>query len=315
MSAFLVRRFGQAIVVIFGVMIVTFILIHLEPGNVARAALGVRATAPAIAHFNQVNGLDHPLIEQFVLYVNQLLHGNLGYSFVQGLPVATLIGRALPKDVILLGFANIIGLIVSMPIGLYQGVKRNGTGDYALQGAAFILYAMPYFFLGFILIAIFAIYFPILPAEAPQFTSPWAILTHPAGLVLPVITLSLGGAAGYTQFLRSSTIDNFARDYVRTARAKGVPWRQVLVRHVARNSLIPIVTLLGLTLPGVIAGAITTETVFNYPGMGLLFYQAAVQHDYPILLGFTLFVGVAVVVGNLLADITYAILDPRIRLQ
>ncbi len=314
MITFLVRRSGQAIVVIVGVMVVTFILIHLEPGSPARAALGVRATAPAIAHFNKVNGLDLPLPEQFFTYVKNLLHGDLGYSFVQGQSVVSLVAQALPKDVILLGFSNILCLLAGIPIGLYQGNKRNGFGDFALQGGAFILYAMPYFFIGFILLAIFAISFHIFPAEAPQFTTPTAILAHPAGLVLPVLTLAGGSVAGYTQFVRSSAIDNLAQDYIRTARAKGVPWYGILWRHLLRNSLIPVVTLLGLTLPGVVGGAIIVETVFNYPGMGLLFFNAATQHDFPVLMGFTLFVGVAVVVGNLLADIVYAVLDPRIRL-
>ncbi|MGH9303052.1 MAG: ABC transporter permease [Acidimicrobiales bacterium] len=315
MIGFFVRRIWQAVAVVIGVMIVTFILIHLEPGSPARAALGVRATGPAIAHFDKVNGLDLSMPQQFLVYVGHLIHGNLGYSFVQSASVASLIGEALPKDVILLGFSNIICLIVALPIGLYQGVKRNRFGDFALQGGAFILYAMPFFFLGFILIDIFAIRFPLLPPEAPQFTSPLAILAHPAGLVLPVLTLAGGSAAGYTQFMRSSTIDNLAQDYIRTAKAKGVPERHVRLRHLLPNSLIPIVTLLGLTLPGVVGGAIIVETVFNYPGMGLVFFQAALQHDYPVLMGFTLFVGVAVVVGNLLADIAYAALDPRIRLE
>ena len=315
MLAFLVRRVVQAVVVLIGVLIITFALIHLEPGSPARAALGTRATPSAIAHFNKVNGLDAGVVSQFFSYVGRLLHGNLGYSFVQSQSVARLIGQALPKDLILVGFATLIALIIGIPAGLYQAVRRNTIGDLSLQGVAFVLYAMPPFFLGLILLAIFAIAVPILPPEAPQSTNALQILAHPLGLVLPTLTLAGISLAAFTQFMRSSSIDNLAQDYIRTAQAMGLPRRQILVRHLMMNSLIPVVTLLGLTLPAVVGGALIVEEVFNYPGMGLLFYHAALDHDYPVLLGFTLFVGVAVVVGNMLADIVYAVLDPRVRLD
>lgn len=315
MLGFLVRRVAQAIAVVVGVLVITFVLIHLEPGSPARAALGTQATPSAIAHFNRVNGLDRSAVPQFFSYVGRLLHGNLGYSFVQSQSVASLIGQALPKDLILVGLATIIALIVGIPVGLYQAVRRNTIGDFSLQGIAFVLYAMPPFFLGLILLAVFAIAVPLLPPEAPQSTNALQILAHPLGLVLPTLTLAGISLAAYTQFMRSASIDNLAQDYIRTANAMGLPRRLILIRHLMLNSLIPVVTLLGLTLPAVVGGALIVEEVFNYPGMGLLFYHAALAHDYPILLGFTLFVAVAVVVGNLLADILYAVLDPRVRLD
>ncbi|MGH9074555.1 MAG: ABC transporter permease, partial [Acidimicrobiales bacterium] len=157
--------------------------------------------------------------------------------------------------------------------------------------------------------------FHVLPPEAPQFTNALSILAHPRGLILPVAALALVTISSYSQYLRGSAIENLAQDYIRTARAKGLSERAVLFRHLLRNTMIPIVTLLGLTLPVVVGGALIVEAVFNYPGMGLLFFQAALQQDYPILLGFTLFIGVATVVGNLLADIVYGVLDPRVRLE
>lgn len=315
MLSFLIRRIAQGLVVVIGVLIITFILIHLEPGSPARAALGIQATPTSIAHFNKVNGLDQGLLGQFSAYVIRTVHGNLGYSYVENQSVSSLIREALPKDIVLLVPATLIALALGIPIGLYQALKRNTIGDFALQGSAFLLYAMPPFFLGLILVAVFAIAIPLFPPEAPQYTSAFMILKHPLGLVLPILTLSGVSVAAFTQFARSAGIDNLAQDYIRTAHAMGLRPRSVVVRHLLRNSLIPIVTLLGLSLPGIVGGALIVEEVFNYPGMGLLFYQAAVGHDYPVLLGFTLFVGIAAVVGNMVADIVYAALDPRVRLE
>ncbi len=313
MIPFLIRRIVQSAVVVVGVLIITFILIHLLPGSPARAALGPQATPAAIAHFNQVNGFNLPLPEQFLDYVNRVAHGNLGYSYTNDQTVASLIANRLPKDLVLIVFSTALALALGVPLGIYQAVKRNSLGDYTLTGVAFILYSMPTFFLAFLLLAAFAVQFHILPPEAPQAIGVVGILSHPAGLVLPVVSLALVSFAAFSRYMRSSAMDNLVQDYIRTARAKGLSEWTVLVRHLLRNSLIPIVTLLGLSLPAIVAGAIVVEEVFNYPGMGLLFFDAALKQDYPVLMGFALFVGVATVVGNLLADVVYAALDPRIR--
>lgn len=315
MLGYLVRRVGQAVIVVIGVMVITFVLIHLLPGSPARAALGLRATPVSIAHFNQVNGLNQPLPQQFLSYAGRVIQGNLGYSYDQNDPVSTLIVQRLPKDLILLGMSTLLALVIAIPLGIYQAVRRNRLGDYTLTGVAFVLYSMPTFLLALLLLAALSVQFHLLPPEAPQQATVLGILAHPGGLVLPVVTLALTAVALFSRYMRSSAIDNLAQDYIRTARAKGLPERTVLARHLLRNCLIPIVTLLGLSLPGIVAGAIVVEEVFNFPGMGLLFFDAAAQGDYPTLLGFTLFVGVATVVGNLLADVAYGILDPRVRFE
>jgi peptide/nickel transport system permease protein len=180
---------------------------------------------------------------------------------------------------------------------------------------SFTLYSMPDFFFAIMLIALLSVQFHVLPPTVPSTddASVAALLGDPRALVLPVLTLTLGGVAAYSRYMRSSALDTLAQDFMRVARAKGLPERLVLSRHVLRNSVLPVVTIVGLSLPGIVAGAVIAETIFNYPGMGLLFFNAATSHDFPIMLACTLIIGIATVAGNLLADISYSVLDPRIR--
>jgi peptide/nickel transport system permease protein len=198
-------------------------------------------------------------------------------------------------------------------VGIYQAVHRDRIGDQLLTGVSFTLYSMPTFFFGILLIALFSVQLHIFPPEAPSATSLWGVLADPKALVLPVVTLALVSLASFSRYTRSSAIEVLAQDYIRVARAKGLPQRLVLSRHVLRNSALPVVTMVGLSFPNIIAGAVISEEIFNYPGMGLLMFQASTSHDFPILLGCTLIIGVATVVGSLAADIAYAVLDPRVR--
>jgi peptide/nickel transport system permease protein len=310
---FLIRRFVQSVAVVFGVLVITFVLVHLLPGSQAKAELGPKATSVAIAQFNKANGLDHPLIEQFWIYLTRVARGNLGFSYIENQSVASLVVENLPKDAILIVVSTILSLVVAIPLGIYQAIRRNTIGDYVMTGFSFVFYSMPIFLLAFLLIVLFSIQFHVFPAEAPQTSSALAILEQPRALFLPVVTLALITIASFSRYIRSSGIENLAQDFIRTARAKGLPQRLVVWRHMLRNSLMPIVTLLGLSLPAIVGGALITEQVFNYPGMGLQFFKAAEDQDYAILIGFTIFIGVATVIGNLLADIAYGMLDPRIR--
>jgi len=312
-SSYLLRRIGQAIAVVIGVMALTFLMLHLEPGSAARSTLGVRATPGRIAIFNSVNGLDQPLYRQFITYVKQVCEGNLGTSYSLQQPVSTLIVQRVPRDAVLVGISTVLSLMIALPLGIGQAVRRGGFSDTVLTAVAFVLYSIPDFFFALVLIAIFCVQMHLLPAEAPQAISVGGILADPRALVLPLATMTLGSFSGYSRYMRASAIESLGQDYIRVARAKGLPERLVLSRHVLRNSMLPIITLLGLSAPGIVAGAVIAETVFNYPGMGMLFVQAATSHDYPILLGSTLIVGVATVAGNLVADIAYSLLDPRIR--
>jgi peptide/nickel transport system permease protein len=310
---YLVRRFAQSIVVLVLVTLLMFVLFHLLPGNPARAELGVRAQPQAVAAFDRLNGLNRPIWTQYGTYVDHLLHGNLGYSYVENATVAQLFAQRVPKTVVLVGFSTVLAILVAIPLGIFQAARRNRFSDYALTGLSFTLYSFPTFWLGIVLIEVFAIATHLLPPNAPEGTSLGAILSDPRGLVLPVCTLSLVSIAAYSRYMRSSMIESLAEDYIRTARAKGLGRRAVLFRHALRNSLIPMASLIGLSIPTVLSGAVVTESVFNYPGMGLLFVQAATSDDFAVLLGLTLMTAVGVILGSLLADLSYAVLDPRVR--
>jgi peptide/nickel transport system permease protein len=312
-TAFLLRRIGQALVVVVGVVIVTFVLIHVEPGSAARATLGTRATPERIAVFNAANGLDRPLPAQFLTFVKHACEGNFGTSYSLHQPVSTLIAQRLPRDGLLLGLSTLLALALALPMGVFQAVRQGRPSDHTFTVLSFGLYSMPDFFFALLLIAVFSVQLHLLPSEAPQAESVVGILADPRGLVLPVLTLALVSMASFSRYMRSSAISTLAQEYVKLARAKGLPEQVVLRRHVLRNSLLPVITLLGLSAPNIVAGAVIAESVFNYPGMGLLFFQAATSKDYPILLGSALVVGVATVLGSLVADIAYSLLDPRIR--
>ncbi len=313
MTGYILKRFGQSVVVLLLVTVIMFIMFHLLPGNPARAELGVKAQPAAVAAFDKLQGLNRPIWYQFWVYLDHLFHGNLGFSYIQNASVALLFDQRFPKTILLLTLATIVAVVIAVPLGVYQAVRRNRVDDYMLTGASFVLYSFPTFWLGIILIEIFSISLHILPPTAPSGDSVTAILSDWQGLILPVMTLALVSIASYSRYMRSSMIDSLAQDYIRTAKAKGLSQRAILFRHALRNSLIPMATLIGLSIPAVFSGAVITESVFNYPGVGLLFVQSATSEDFSVLLGLTLVAAIGVIIGNLVADIGYAVLDPRIR--
>jgi peptide/nickel transport system permease protein len=314
MTWYIVRRIGQSVAVVIGVMILTFILVHLEPGSTARAVLGRKLTPAQIALFNNTYGLNRPLPVQFWLYCDHLLHGNFGLSYSYAQPVSTLIAQRLPRDAVLLGLSTLLALIIGIPMGLYQAMHKGTVRDDIVAGTWFTLYSAPDFMEALLLIAVFSVHFHLLQPNFPGgVTSVGGLFADPNALILPVVVLSINSVAGFSQYMRSSAIEELAQDYIRTARAKGMGERLIVIRHLLRNALLPIITILGLSLPNIVAGAVIAEAIFNFPGMGLLFWQSALSHDFPVMLGATLIIGVATVVGNLAADIAYGVLDPRIR--
>ncbi len=313
MTGFIIRRLGQAIVVTLGVTLITFGLLHALPGSLARDILGQRATPQAIAQFNHENYLDRSVFVQYWHFLVRLAHGNLGYSYQYNRTVDSLLATELPRDLVLGGLSLIISLLIAIPSGIAQAVKRNSMVDYAGTGISFLLYSMPQYAIALLLIQFLSISFHVFPAEAPQATTAIGMLSDPKALVLPVLSLTLVTYAAFSRYMRSSAMDTLAQDYIRTARAKGLPERLVLWRHLLRNSLISVITLVGLSIPLILTGTLIIEQVFNWPGAGLEYYQAALSNDYEVMLGITVLVGVITVVGNLMADIGYAILDPRIR--
>jgi peptide/nickel transport system permease protein len=312
-TGYLVRRLAQALLVVLGVIFVVFVLSQVIPGGEARSVLGARASPAQIAHFNKVNGFTKPIVVQFWNYLVNLAHLRLGYSYIYTAPIWTLIRIRLPKTLVLVGTSTALALLVAIPLGVVQVVKRHKPTDYLLTGASFVLYATPTFFLGTVLILIFSFTLHLLPVAPPSSASPWAVFSDPVAFVMPVCTLAGITVAGFSRYTRSSMLDALAEDYIRTARAKGASGRRVLYIHALRNALIPVITLIGLSIPGIVSGAVVVESVFNYPGMGLLAVQAAENHDIPTVLATTLVAAVATVAGSLLADLLYLVVDPRIR--
>jgi peptide/nickel transport system permease protein len=311
-TAYLVRRAVQAVIVLLLVTVIVFVFIHFLPGGAARAILGPQATPTTIAQFNEEHGLNRSVPAQYLTWLNELVHGNLGFSYQQNQSVIDLLKERLPKTVLLAGLSLLFSVLLAIPLGLWQALRRNGPSDYVLTALAFIFYSTPAFWLALILTEVFAVHWHVLPSQAPQGDF-GQILRDPQGLILPIATIVLVSVAIFSRYMRSSALENLLQDYVRTARAKGASTERIVFRHLLRNALGPIVTLLGLSLPFVLAGTLITEQVFNYPGMGLLFFNSAVSRDYPVLLGVIVVVGAATVLGSLLADVCYGVLDPRVR--
>lgn len=313
MLGFAIRRIFQTLIVLLGVTAITFILQHLIPGSFAHAILGQRASPAAVAAFNRANGLNQPVVVQYAIFLGRLARGNLGYSYRLNQSVDSLVVHELPNDVFLVGTGLVLALAIAIPLGVIQAVHRNRAVDHVATGTAFALYSMPAYWLALLLVAGLSIAVRVFPAEGPQAVSVGGLLADPKAVVLPVLTLTLVNVALFSRYMRASAIDTLAQDYIQVVRAKGLPPRLILSRHVLRNSLIAVTTMVGLSIPAVLTTGLVVEYVFNVPGIGLTYYNAAVNADYPVELGITVLVGVTTVVGNLLADLAYAVLDQRVR--
>jgi peptide/nickel transport system permease protein len=311
---FLLRRCSQAVIVLLLVSVIVFGLLHLLPGGPARAILGTHATPTNIAAFNKQNGLASPVPVQYWHWLTGVLSGNLGFSYVQNESVASLLAQRLPKTAFLAAVSVLLAVVIAVPVGFFQAVKRNRVGDYVVTTVTLVLYSTPAFWVAILLIDVLAVRLHAVPAEAPQ-GSFAALFSDPQALALPVLTITLVTVAAFSRYIRSSVLDELAQDYVRMARSKGAGRRVILFGHVLRNAAGPVVTLLGLSLPFIVSGTLITEQVFNYPGIGLLTFNAATSQDYPVMLGVVVVVGAATVVGSLLADVTHAVLDPRVRVS
>jgi peptide/nickel transport system permease protein len=312
---YLITRVGQALIVVILVTVIAFLILHLLPGGAARATLGKEATLQQLAAFNHDMGYDKPWIQQYGMYLQRLVHGDLGYSYQLNQSVVEAILQRLPKTLVLSLLSTLLAIVVAIPLGVIQAVRRNRWADYTITSLSLLAYATPIFFMGLMLIILFSQVWPILPPEAPQGFTVGEMLADPAGLVLPTVTLAIVTVAVYSRYVRSAMVDNLNENYVRTARSKGLPERRVVLVHTLRNGMFPIIGLLGMYLPALFSGALVVESLFNFPGMGQLFWQAALKRDYPILLGVTVIISIATVVGALIADLLYAAADPRVRLR
>ncbi|MHB1988624.1 MAG: ABC transporter permease [Acidimicrobiales bacterium] len=311
MSGYILRRLLQAIVVTFIVSIVIFLMLHALPGGLVRSQLGPRASQFAVKSLERQEGLLKPLPVQYGIWAWNALHGNLGFSYKLSQSVGSLLGEFVPRTLLLVGSSLLLAIAIAVPMGLFQGLRRNKLDDHSLTAVMLAFYSMPAFLLGAILIVVMSLWLNVLPSTASNYGGGFWLDVKV--LVLPVLTLCFGNVSYFSRYMRAATIDSLLADYVRTAKAKGSSTNRVLMRHVLRNALSPTLTMLGLSLPYVLSGSLIVEALFNFPGVGLLFYNAAQDRDFPVLLGVVLVVTVATIIGSLLADLGYAWLDPRVR--
>ena len=314
MMRFLLKRLGGAVVVLALVAVLVFCLTRLASGDPVALLLGDQATAADIAQARAQYGLDKPLPEQFALWVGELLQGNLGQSLFLQRPVAqALLERAEPTLFLAL-FAVGMAALVGVPGGMAAADWRGSATDQAVSGVAMLGASVPSFWLGLILIQLFAVKLGWFPASG--YGDPTATLGERLShLMLPALVLGLLNSALIIRFTRASMLDILGEDYVRTARAKGLPEGTIMVKHVLRNALVPIVTVLGLTMALMIGGTVVTETVFNLPGVGNLVVRAVLRRDYPVIQGTLLVIAAIYVFINLAIDFLYTLVDPRIRLE
>jgi peptide/nickel transport system permease protein len=297
------------------VTVITFVLLHALPGGPARALLGAHYTPDKYQSLNHQLGLDRPLVVQYAIWVWNLVRGDFGYSWIHQLPVRSLIGTSVTNSSILAGLSIAEAVVVAIPLGVYQALRPRTWTDSFLTTINFVLYSMPIFFIGSIAILYLAVKTHIFPpggigGAGDTNISVGSRLYH---ALLPSFVLAVVQMAAWSRYMRSSMLDAVVQDYMRTARAKGLSLPAAVWKHGFRNALLPVITLIGLSLPTLIGGVVVVESVFNYPGMGYLLWQGAQQYDFPVVLGVTLVAAFATIVGNWIADVLYAIADPRIR--
>ena len=312
MVRYLIPRLAESVVTFVLVTIVVFIGVRALPGDPARALAGEESDPATVEAVRHSFGLDQPIPVQYVKYVGNALHGDLGTSSRTGLPVASSIGHAIPVTLQLSMFAIAIAALIGVGAGLIAAVRRRGPANWAANSVALIGLSVPSFWLGLMGVLVFAIAYPILPASGfvSVFDNPVESFRH---LLMPAVVLGSGLAAVIMRQTRSAMIDALSTDYVRTARAKGLGGTQVVVGHALRNSLIVVTTIVGLQLGALISGAVVTEQIFVLPGFGKLIIDAVFTRDYPMIQGVVLVTATAYIVINLLVDLLYSVIDPRVR--
>ncbi len=323
MLRFAGRRLLQAIPLLLGIVTLTFVVLHLAPGDPTAIYFNPNIPPEVLDRMRASMGLDRPLHVQYLSWVRAFFTGDFGYSYTGFRPVAEVLGDALPNTLLLGGVSLVVIFVVGCFVGTVQAVRQYGVSDTILTVSSLAIYSMPGFWLGLMLVLMVSsswwpdlLWLPVsgMKSVDHEFLSPLGRLADISRhLFLPVIALGLASAAGIARYMRGEMLEVIQQDYVRTARAKGLRESRVLIKHALRNALIPIISLLGLFLPLLIGGSVVIEVVFSWPGMGRTMFDAILARDYPVVMASTFLFGVLVVVGNLLADLLYAAVDPRIR--
>jgi peptide/nickel transport system permease protein len=306
---------------LLGITVITFVVIHLSPGGPADMLTGLtpKVTAEAKARLHSLYGLDKPIHIQYWLWLKRIVRLDFGESFKDGRLVIKKIWERLPATLLLNILSLVLIFFIALPIGILSAVRQDSLFDKGMTVFVFLGFSIPAFWLALLLMLFFGVFLGWLPISGMHSVNfpylsfwgkLWDIIKH---LILPVFVSAFGGLAYLSRYSRASMLEVLRQDYIRTARAKGVPEKKVIYKHALRNALIPIVTLLGLSLPGLIGGGFIFETIFAWPGMGRLGYQAIMSRDYPVIMGVGVIAALLTLLGNLIADITYAFVDPRIR--
>ncbi len=305
MLRFLARRLAQAVLILLGVTVITFVLSFLIPADPVRMIAGRSATQETVESIRRQLGLDQPLPVQYGRYLARLVQGDMGRSYVQKTNVSELIRSRLPATLLLMAGAIGFELLIGLPAGLFAATRRGRVADKTVMILSFVGVSAPQFVVGLLLLYVFAYLLEWFPLSG------YGSAGH---LVLPALTLGITGGGWYSRMTRSSAVDVLRQDYIRTARAKGVAEREVVLVHALRNAILPVVAMIGLDVGIFMSGAVVVESVFGWPGIGQLAWQAIQRVDIPIIMGVTLVAAVAIVLGNLLADIATSLIDPRVRL-
>lgn len=314
MLRYVIRRLLGAIPLLVGVSVLSFVFMQIAPGGPdALFARNARMSPEQIANIRHNMGLDRPMHEQLLVWLGNLLQGDLGISYTQYRPVTTVIWDVFPNTVILITAGLLLSLVVSLVFGVLAARRQYGFFDNVTSFVSYFGLAMPVFWFGLMLQLLFAVKLGWLPSANMYSVGEsglWDLLKH---LALPAFTIAIGSIAGWSRYVRSSTLEVLGQDYVRTARAKGLQEQRVVWGHVLKNALIPFVTVVSIDIPLYLTGAVLTETVYAWPGMGRLFFDSLAVRDYPVLMGTLVLGAVLIVLGNLVADILYGLLDPRIK--
>jgi len=319
---FVLQRLIQMVPLLLGITFLTFAIVNLVPGSpIARVEMNPRATPADVARIRENLGLDRPWPERYVYWLGDVIQGDLGISLINYTPVTDRIFNVLPNTLLLTGTSLILALGLAIPLGLRAAVMRNSPFDHTLNVLTTVLFAMPTFWFGLLLILLFAVQFnqwgfPALPVGGTQdLRGESGVVDRIQHLILPAVALAGVQLASWTRYIRSSVLEVIRLDFVRTAEAKGLRQRAVLYGHAFRNAVLPLVTLVGLTLPELFGGALLIERIFAWNGIGRLAYDAALSSDYTLIMGTVLMFAVLTIFANLAADIAYALLDPRIRYE
>jgi peptide/nickel transport system permease protein len=313
---FIIKRIFGAIPLLFIISIIAFLLVNFMPGNPVDMMIDTTISGAELQLKKEQMGLNDSLPVQYVDWLKEIVSGNLGYSFSKGSPVKDMILERVPATMTLMGLSLILSLLIAIPIGVLSATKQYSVWDYFLTFITLAGVSIPTFFLGLSFIYLFAVklgFFPTGMMSTPG--TDFSVSDTIKHIALPMTVLGLHGAAVYTRYMRSSMLEIIKQDYIRTARAKGTKEHKVIFVHALRNGLIPIVTLIGLSIPTLFSGAVITEQVFSWPGVGKLMVDSVFSRDYPVLMSLILITSIMVVLGNLLADILYSLVDPKVKLR